>query len=162
MTQCPCDDKAYYVSCCEPIIKGAAKAASAEALMRARYTAYTQTEIKFLKESMHPKIREEFDEASVREWSTQAEWQGLEIVATENGGENDKEGLVEFIAFYSVDEEDEQHHEWATFKKDDAGSWFFFDSKVNSVETIVRDEPKTGRNDPCTCGSGKKFKKCCG
>jgi uncharacterized protein len=28
--------------------------------------------------------------------------------------------------------------------------------------TIVNKGPKTGRNDPCTCGSGKKFKKCCG
>ena len=30
------------------------------------------------------------------------------------------------------------------------------------VETIVRDTPKLGRNDPCSCGSGKKHKKCCG
>lgn len=28
--------------------------------------------------------------------------------------------------------------------------------------TIVRETPKVGRNDPCPCGSGKKFKKCCG
>jgi hypothetical protein len=28
-------------------------------------------------------------------------------------------------------------------------------------ETYVRPEPKTGRNDPCPCGSGKKYKKCC-
>ena len=27
---------------------------------------------------------------------------------------------------------------------------------------IVRDKPKVGRNEPCPCGSGKKFKKCCG
>mgnify|MGYP001275258775 FL=1 len=27
---------------------------------------------------------------------------------------------------------------------------------------VVRDAPKVGRNDPCPCGSGKKFKKCCG
>jgi preprotein translocase subunit SecA len=26
---------------------------------------------------------------------------------------------------------------------------------------ITRDSPKIGRNDPCPCGSGKKFKKCC-
>jgi preprotein translocase subunit SecA len=26
----------------------------------------------------------------------------------------------------------------------------------------VREEPKVGRNDPCPCGSGKKYKKCCG
>ena len=29
-------------------------------------------------------------------------------------------------------------------------------------ETIVRSQPKIGRNDPCPCGSGKKYKKCCG
>ncbi|OGR41570.1 MAG: hypothetical protein A2X28_06115 [Elusimicrobia bacterium GWA2_56_46] len=30
------------------------------------------------------------------------------------------------------------------------------------VETVKRDAPKVGRNDPCVCGSGKKYKKCCG
>lgn len=30
------------------------------------------------------------------------------------------------------------------------------------AETVVRDSPRIGRNDPCTCGSEKKFKKCCG
>ncbi|MEG0885302.1 MAG: SEC-C metal-binding domain-containing protein, partial [Janthinobacterium sp.] len=27
--------------------------------------------------------------------------------------------------------------------------------------TVLRELPKTGRNDPCHCGSGKKYKKCC-
>jgi len=31
-----------------------------------------------------------------------------------------------------------------------------------AVKQIVRDAPKVGRNDPCPCGSGKKYKKCCG
>jgi preprotein translocase subunit SecA len=30
------------------------------------------------------------------------------------------------------------------------------------TKTVTRDQPKVGRNDPCTCGSGKKYKKCCG
>jgi uncharacterized protein YecA (UPF0149 family) len=30
------------------------------------------------------------------------------------------------------------------------------------VETFRRQDPRVGRNDPCPCGSGKKFKKCCG
>ncbi len=30
------------------------------------------------------------------------------------------------------------------------------------IETIVREQPKVGRNQPCPCGSGKKFKQCCG
>ncbi|MCA9066876.1 MAG: SEC-C domain-containing protein, partial [Planctomycetaceae bacterium] len=31
-----------------------------------------------------------------------------------------------------------------------------------TIAPIVNDEPKVGRNDPCPCGSGKKYKKCCG
>lgn len=31
-----------------------------------------------------------------------------------------------------------------------------------SLKPIIRDAPKVGRNDPCPCGSLKKFKKCCG
>ncbi|HEU4850577.1 MAG TPA: UPF0149 family protein [Telluria sp.] len=30
------------------------------------------------------------------------------------------------------------------------------------VQTLKREEPKVGRNDDCPCGSGKKYKKCCG
>jgi hypothetical protein len=33
---------------------------------------------------------------------------------------------------------------------------------TQKVETVKRLEPKVGRNDPCHCGSGKKYKKCCG
>ena len=32
----------------------------------------------------------------------------------------------------------------------------------DKVETVVHEGPKIGRNDPCPCGSGKKYKKCCG
>ena len=34
--------------------------------------------------------------------------------------------------------------------------------EYDAIETIRNTEPKIGRNDPCTCGSGKKYKKCCG
>jgi len=34
--------------------------------------------------------------------------------------------------------------------------------EVQKVETVRRGEPRIGRNDPCHCGSGKKYKKCCG
>ena len=33
---------------------------------------------------------------------------------------------------------------------------------LDSVTTFRRTAPKIGRNDPCPCGSGKKFKQCCG
>lgn len=35
-------------------------------------------------------------------------------------------------------------------------------TQMPKVETVVHDGPRIGRNDPCPCGSGKKYKKCCG
>ncbi len=34
--------------------------------------------------------------------------------------------------------------------------------KRSNYMTVVKDEPDIGRNDPCPCGSGKKYKRCCG
>jgi len=34
--------------------------------------------------------------------------------------------------------------------------------EFEEIKTFTRETPKTGRNDPCHCGSGKKYKKCCG
>jgi uncharacterized protein len=39
---------------------------------------------------------------------------------------------------------------------------FWLPLRKSAVQTIKRDEPKVGRNDDCPCGSGKKYKKCCG
>ncbi len=39
---------------------------------------------------------------------------------------------------------------------------FWQGRRKSAIETIKRDAPKVGRNDPCPCGSGKKFKQCCG
>jgi uncharacterized protein len=39
---------------------------------------------------------------------------------------------------------------------------FWVPLRKAAVQTLRRDEPKTGRNDDCPCGSGKKYKKCCG
>ncbi|MFH1461619.1 MAG: preprotein translocase subunit SecA [bacterium] len=36
------------------------------------------------------------------------------------------------------------------------------DESSKGQKTVKREDPKVGRNDPCPCGSGKKFKKCCG
>jgi SEC-C motif-containing protein len=54
----------------------------------------------------------------------------------------------------------DRHREWASFKKIN-GDWLY-ESGAIVPTTIVREEPKVGRNDPCPCGSGKKYKHCCG
>lgn len=39
---------------------------------------------------------------------------------------------------------------------------YWLPHRKSAVETVQRDGPKIGRNDDCPCGSGKKYKKCCG
>jgi len=36
-----------------------------------------------------------------------------------------------------------------------------WDNLYGGVQTFEREHEKIGRNDPCPCGSGKKYKKCC-
>ena len=53
-----------------------------------------------------------------------------------------------------------EHHERAEFEKI-KGEWRFIDGRIIGPEPIRREEPRIGRNDPCPCGSGLKYKKCC-
>ena len=96
-----------------------------------------------------------------KNWSKMATWHGLEILKTEKGGKDDSEGTVEFRALYSANGEFCNHHEVAQFVKV-GGDWKFAEGELVGEKPIVREEPKIGRNDPCPCGSGKKYKKCCG
>ena len=52
------------------------------------------------------------------------------------------------------------HHETGYFKKVD-GNWMYSVGSVKPM-TVVREGAKIGRNDPCPCGSGKKYKHCHG
>ena len=158
---CPCGVELEYSSCCLPVIKGERAAATAEELMRARYAAYTQVEMDFLHDSVHPDFRKEEDIEGARDWAENSQWLGLEIIATESGGPDDETGTVEFVASYSYDGEDKQYHEVAEFRRSE-GSWRFTEGRPGTKKPVVRTEPKTGRNDPCLCGSGKKYKRCCG
>jgi SEC-C motif-containing protein len=147
--------------CCGPILEGTSSAPTAEALMRSRYTAFVVGEIEHLRKTLHPRDRDGFDAESARRWSAESEWLGLEIRDVDRGAEDDDEGVVEFVASYVQDGAEEAHHEIASFRRVD-GRWCFVDGKIVGKEPFVRAEPKVGRNDPCPCGSGKKFKKCCG
>jgi uncharacterized protein YchJ len=60
---------------------------------------------------------------------------------------------------------------WAYFEnEEDSAEENYFEQLTNNNLNFVHqpkvtpivNEPKIGRNDPCPCGSGKKYKKCCG
>lgn len=158
---CPCKSGKTFGECCGPIISGARQAETAEALMRARYSCYVSGDVEFLRTSATKAVQTDFDEESSRAWSKAAKWHGLEIIATEKGQPGDDEGVVEFRALYSANDEFCNHHEVSRFVKEDGG-WKFADGDLVGEKPVVREEPKVGRNDPCPCGSGKKYKKCCG
>lgn len=158
--QCPCQSGVKYSHCCEPLIKGKKQAETAEQLMRARYTAYTQIQMDFIEQTHDPKTSQDIDMQGSREWAQTTNWDGLEIIETAQGGVNDEVGTVEFKATFLTEEGPQIHHELSQFHKRD-GVWYYSDSSQPS-QTVVRVSPKVGRNDPCPCGSGKKYKKCCG
>jgi SEC-C motif-containing protein len=159
--ECPCKSGKTFGECCAPVVAGEKKAATAEELMRARYTSYVTGDVDFLRTSAVKEVQDEFDENASKAWSAQAQWHGLEIVGTQAGGEGDDEGIVEFRALYTANGEFCYHHDVAKFVREKDG-WKFVDGEFVGERPQVREEPKIGRNDPCPCGSGKKYKKCCG
>jgi SEC-C motif domain protein len=175
MKKCPCNSGKNYEACCEPFLTNKALPETAEQLMRSRYTAFTLADVDYLKKTLAPESRTDFDVQSTKKWAESSQWKGLQIVSTEKGQADDKKGQVEFIATYVIDGEALDHHEVSQFRKSDSGQWLFVEGDSHThkegeghhhhndkPQTVVRESPKVGRNDPCPCGSGKKYKKCHG
>lgn len=173
---CPCGSPLTFEACCSPYLSGKKLPATAEQLMRSRYTAYTKADVPYLKKTLAPESRGDFDAATTKQWAEQSVWKGLKVLSTKRGGPTDKAGTVEFTAVYEAEGKTIEHHEVSTFRKDDQGQWFFVEGESHThaegeghhdhhhepQKPVVRESPKVGRNDPCSCGSGKKFKKCHG
>lgn len=160
MTSCPCGSGTPLTTCCSPFIEGTVQAESAEQLMRARYTAHTIAKMKFIIDTHHPSSRGEIDEAATTKWAAESDWLGLDIRNVDDTDETTTR--IEFTARYrDVDKQRHTHHEVAVFEKYH-GQWYFRDAEVPEIKQFIREAPKQGRNDPCACESGKKYKKCCG
>lgn len=146
---CPCGSGQPYAACCAPLHRDERQATTAEALMRSRYSAFVLKKADYLLASWHPASRP----AELDLSDDETHWQRLQIIACEKGGESDSEGYVEFAAFH----EGGQLHERSRFVREE-GRWFYLDGEILPPLAPAR----VGRNDPCPCGSGRKFKKCCG
>ncbi len=150
---CPCGSTKDFDQCCGPVIAGQA-AASPEALMRSRYTAFTKGNIDYLEGTLAPEAKEDFNREDSQQWADSAQWQKLEI----RKAEDDK---VEFVAHFKMSGKVHYHHELASFRQVD-GAWKYVDGVIDPKPAQRTTTAKAGRNDPCPCGSGKKYKKCCG
>ncbi|MDV3353389.1 YchJ family protein [Leptolyngbyaceae cyanobacterium CCMR0082] len=150
---CPCGSGSAYARCCEPYLIGGDVAPTAEALMRSRYTAYCEGNVDYLLATHHPTKRTFDDRINLLKSIKTTVWQSLTVVSTRKGRANDTVGQVEFMAVHSQPEWG-QLHERSRFTKE-KGRWFYLDGEM--LPPIL---PK--RNQPCWCGSGKKFKHCHG
>ncbi|MDI9863818.1 YchJ family protein [Flectobacillus sp. DC10W] len=154
---CPCGSQKAYTECCEPFIEGKEFAPTAEQLMRSRYTAYSKIKVDYLVKTTHPSRRSDFEPSSIREWATENNWIKLEVLSTKNGKSTDTQGEVEFRAsFKDADGIARTHYEYSSFVKEQ-NRWYYVSGKFQPPAN-----QKIDRNAPCPCGSGKKYKKCCG
>ncbi|WP_374546192.1 YchJ family protein [Rhodoblastus sp.] len=162
---CPCraasQDPHAFSDCCGPYLARTKNPPTAETLMRSRYSAFARGDVDYLYDTLAEDQRGDFDRAATSDWANKSEWLGLDILAVEDGGEGDPTGTVSFVAHFSRDGKKLTHRERSLFRRDGEGRWRFARELPMKGETVVLGA-QPGRNDPCPCGSGKKYKKCCG
>ena len=153
---CLCGSGHEYQQCCKPFHIGKKLPATALALMRSRYVAYVLRDVTYLQGTWEVTKRPAVIDFS-RENIT---WLRLEIVETKKGGPTDNKGIVTFKAFYLENGNECVMNEISRFMKTN-GRWFYLDGFIKSMGAI-NIQTNLGKNAACTCGSGKKFKRCCG
>lgn len=154
---CYCGSGLSYLNCCQPLHSGAQQALTAEQLMRSRYSAYCTGDYDYLAASHHPSTRggDEYQPPL-----QPLDWAYLEILACHRGKAGDERGQVEFIAWYlNPNGELQPLHERSRFVRVDR-QWLYLDGVT--PPGLNRSQPNPGRNAPCWCGSGHKFKRCHG
>jgi len=118
--------------------------------MRSRYCAFVTKNADYLVKTWHPSVHAAEFRADIEAGFAGTEWLGLTIFE-EAAGRSESEGFVSFVARYRENQRNGAIIERSRFLYEN-GHWYYIDGQ----------RPEFGRNDPCPCGSGKKFKKCCG
>lgn len=147
---CPCNSALEYSVCCQPYLNHERLPETPQTLMRSRYSAYVLQDANYLISTWHPDCHAERLRADLEQGFMHTQWLGLTIFEVLAGTDTD-EGFVSFVARFK-----EQEHPGAIIERSRFHRlnqrWYYLDGT----------RPTFGRNDPCPCGSGKKYKKCCG
>jgi SEC-C motif-containing protein len=150
MAICPCGSGNLLNSCCGHYHEGH-PAPDARALMRSRYSAYVLGHIDYLLATTLPAQQPGLDRDAIEQWSAQSTWLGLEVENAQVIGGQPEHAFVTFVARWHDSNGEHSHRERSAFVQN-SGRWYFIDPTVGL---------DAGRNDPCPCASGQKFKKCC-
>lgn len=122
--------------------------------MRSRYTAFCKGNTEYLITTRHPAQRQADDRQTLAQTIAETEWLGLRVLTCDRSKEAVGVGTVEFVAFYQSQGNLGQLHERSDFIRYN-NRWYYHHGTILAPLSI-------GRNDPCWCGSGKKYKKCHG
>jgi len=153
---CPCGSGQLFEVCCEPILTGQRAAANAEQLMRARFTAHVAHDFKFLHNSHRPTAGTPYvPEAG----EPTMQWTKL-VVHSHELTDNPDKAFVDFSAYGTEGGTEKVLHEKAEFLRLN-GAWLYTREARLGPAPYKSATPKVGRNAPCPCGSGKKYKQCC-
>lgn len=159
-TTCPCGQNTAFSACCKPYLDGWDTPKTAEALMRSRYSAYAVEAIDYLAKTSGGQALADFSMRDAATWAKNATFTKLEVLQTELGTATDTIGFVEFTATFVENGRTQVVSERSRFERPtDTAPWRYVGREK---ATPIKVAPKAGRNDPCPCGSGQKYKKCCG
>ncbi len=121
--------------------------------MRSRYSAHSLGESAYLHRTDYRTAKVPYvpqpEEPPTR-------WTGLTIHRHELAGGPDR-AIVEFTATFDDEGTPRAMRELSEFVRE-GGRWYYTKARKHEIVALA----KAGRNDPCSCGSGKKFKSCCG
>ncbi|MFA5265641.1 MAG: YchJ family metal-binding protein [Opitutaceae bacterium] len=153
---CPCGSGKTFGECCAPVLAGKRPAPSAEYMMRARFTAHVVGDQAFLHSSYLETSKKPFidqPEAHPTKWTRL-------VIHSEEPSKLPNMAYVDFTAFYEESDTEFAHDEKAEFVKI-GEDWIYTRAVRLGPAPFKSPQPKVGRNDPCPCGSGKKYKQCC-
>ncbi len=119
--RCPCGTGLPHAECCGRLHDGTAAAATAEQLMRSRYSAFAVGDPAYLLATWDPATR-----PGTLELDTGVRWTGLEVLATTGGGLLDATGTVTFRAHARAGGEEHVQAERSRFRRVD-GRWVYVD-----------------------------------
>lgn len=153
-----------YQDCCQPYHDGllnkeadGIKAETAKRLMRTRYSAFVLVKPNYIVKTTILAQQNLLDIKAIENWAKETDWAGLEIV-THTPKLGKRHAQVEFKAYFKTNENLQAHHELSAFvkvtdKNSNNARWYFLDPTVSM---------SVSQKQRCICGSGEKFKRCCG
>ncbi|MDQ0828132.1 SEC-C motif-containing protein [Arthrobacter sp. B2I5] len=121
---CVCLSGEPYAECCGRFHSGRALAATAEQLMRSRYSAFVLLDEDYLLRTHHPSTA-----PAGLDLDPAMQWRRLDILATSGGGPFDTAGTVEFKAYYRHGRERGVLHENSRFVREH-GRWLYVDGDI--------------------------------